>query len=163
MQIQAVEAVELQNIIFSRYRVLLYSHRHSNNNQSSSRNTSVSCGPNLRSNSRPSKTVTNNTSGDKGDDDPRKQSRVRLKHQCETEDKHDTFVDTLESTPDLSSRDCSNSKLDIAEINPTPLVKVTPSESEESNGNKIPVVRRRQPTIYHVKLIGRSKKHACQL
>ena len=29
MQIQAVDAVELQNIIFSRYRVLLYSHRHS--------------------------------------------------------------------------------------------------------------------------------------
>ena len=118
----------------------------SNSNQSSSRNTSVSCRPNLRSNSRPSKTLTNNTSGDEGDDDPRKQSRERLKHQCETEDKHDTFFDTLDSTPDLSSRDCSNSKLDISEMNPTPLVKVTPSESEESSGNKVPVVRRRQPT-----------------
>ena len=118
----------------------------SNSNQSSSRGTSVSCRPNLRSNSRPRKTLTNNTSGDEGDDDPRKQSRERLKHQCETEDKHDTFFDTMDSTPDLSSRDCSNSKLDISEMNPTPLVKVTPSESEESSGNKVPVVRRRQPT-----------------
>ena len=118
----------------------------SNSNQSSSGNTSVSCRPNLRSNSRPSKTLTNNTSGDEGDDDPRKQSRERLKHQCKTEDKHDTFFDTLDSTPDLSSRDCCNSKLDISKMNPTPLVKATPSESEESSGNKVPVVRRRQPT-----------------
>ena len=33
-------------------------------------------------------------------------------------------------------------------MNPTPLVNVTSSESEESSGNKVPVVRRRGVNVY---------------
>ena len=77
--------------------------------------------------------------------DPRKQNRERLRHHCEVEDSLDTFFDTFESTPAT----CSSKypEPDVSKTNPTPLVKVTPSEPEESNEKKAsPIVRRQQPT-----------------